>query len=200
MRKVIISQIYDYCNNNLVYDCFRGSEDDVLSRYFECAKKYNADVIVRLTADCPLIDPIIVDKVIKLYFKSKVDYSANNVPPETRMFPDGSDVEVFSFKALEKAFYNAKKGSEREHVTHYFWRSDSSFKIAQLSQKNDWSQYRYTVDYPEDFEVVKFVLEELKSRNSFGSLAEIVQIIDSNPQIKEKNSKYYFGIGWIDKK
>ena len=182
------------------YECFRGSENDVLSRYYECAKIFNADVIVRMTADCPLIDPEILDEVISDYFNKKVDYAANTVPPKTSTFPDGSDVEVFSFEALEKGFIKAKKDSEREHVTHYFWRSDNGFKTAQLRQKNNWSNYRFTVDYPEDFEVIKFILKELKKRKSFGSLSEIIEIIEANSEIKEKNSKYYFGIGVLDKK
>ena len=81
---------------------FRGSQNDVLSRYYHCAKENNASTIVRLTADCPLIDPKVIDAVIDLYFSKKVDYAANTVPPETSYWPDGSDVEVFSFQALKK--------------------------------------------------------------------------------------------------
>ena len=189
--------IEDFCNNNNV-PCFRGSESDVLSRYYESAKQFDADVIVRLTADCPLIDSKIIDKVIDLYFTEKVDYSSNTVPPDKSKFPDGSDVEVFSYNALERAFSEAKKDSEREHVTHYFWRNNNGFRTAQLSQEDNWSKYRFTVDYPEDFEVVEFVIQELERRKSSGSLKEIIEIIESNPEIKEKNSKYYFGIGWIE--
>lgn len=207
LNKIVIATSTDSKDDKIVnfckkhnYEYFRGSENDVLSRYYKCAKLFNVDVIVRLTADCPLIDPVIIDDVVKLYTKSAVDYAANTVPPEKSRYPDGSDVEVFSFEALEKGFFRAKKDSEREHVTHYFWRSDNGFKIAQLSQKNDWSKYRFTLDYPEDFEVIKFIIEELDRRNSFGLLSEIIEIIEGNPEIKEKNSKYYFGIGVLDKK
>ena len=203
LKKIIIATsteseddlIENFCNKN-GYECFRGSENDVLTRYYECAKIYNVDVIVRLTADCPLIDPVVIDDVVKLYIESGVDYAANTVPPEESSYPDGSDVEVFSFKALEKSFFRAEKDSEREHVTHYLWKSNNGFKIVQLKQENDWSKYRFTIDYPEDLQVVKFIIEELNRRNSFGSLNEVIEIIDANPDIKKINSKYYFGIGW----
>lgn len=180
--------------NNIEY--FRGSENDVLSRYYECAQKYNADIVVRLTADCPLSDPEIIDDTIKFYIDSKVDYVANTVPPETSKYPDGFDVEVFSMKALKKAYEKAKDSHDREHVTFYFWKYNNDFKIAQLYNSKNYSKYRLTVDYPEDFEVVEFVIKELNKRNSFGHLNEIIEILDANPDIKAKNSKYYSGIGW----
>lgn len=188
-------QIGEFCRKN-GYECFRGSENDVLSRYYDCAKQYNADVIVRLTADCPLIDPEIIDKIITHYFDKNVDYAANTVPPDKSTFPDGSDVEVFSMTALERAYTDVIDPKDREHVTLHFWKYSNGFKIGQLTQKEDWSKYRITVDYPEDFEVVDFVIRELKNRSSFGHLDEIISIIDSNPKIKKKNEKYYFGIGW----
>jgi len=180
--------------NNIEY--FRGSENDVLSRYYECAQKYNADIVVRLTADCPLSDPKIIDDTIKFYMDTKVDYAANTVPPETSKYPDGFDVEVFSMKALKKAYEKANDSHDREHVTFYFWKYNNDFKMAQLYNSKNCSKYRLTVDYPEDFEVVEFVIKELKKRNSFGHLNEIIEIIDANPDIKAKNSKYYSGIGW----
>ena len=119
---------------------YRGSENDVLSRYYECAKIYNIQTIVRLTADCPLIDPVIIDKVIDLFIENDVDYSSNTVPPDTSFWPDGSDVEVFSFEAIEKAYKKAKKQEDREHVTFFFWKNKSNgFKVNQLSNMEDWS-------------------------------------------------------------
>jgi spore coat polysaccharide biosynthesis protein SpsF (cytidylyltransferase family) len=188
-------QIEEFCIKN-GYECFRGSENDVLSRYYECAKKYNADMIIRLTADCPLIDPSIIDNVIKLFCNKNVDYAANTVPPETSTFPDGSDVEVFSFKALERANAEASDPKDREHVTFYFWKYNNGFKTVQLNCNEDWSKYRFTVDYPEDFDVIKFIMKELSKRNIFGHLKDIIEIFDLNPEIKQKNEKYYFGIGW----
>ena len=187
--------IADFCERNNI-DCFRGSENDVLSRYYECAKKYQADIIVRLTADCPLSDPIVVDHAILLFQKEKADYAANTAPPETTRFPDGSDVEVFSVQALERAFIECKNSNDREHVTFHFWRYDNGFKVVQLTHEVDWSRYRFTVDYPEDLEVVQFIFQELERRRSFGHLPEIIDIIDVAPEIKAKNALHHFGEGW----
>lgn len=192
--------IDEFCRANHV-ECFRGPENDVLDRYFQCAKEYNADTIVRLTSDCPLSDPDIIDAVIAYFQKESADFAANTVPLETATFPDGSDVEVFSMAALERAHREAKDDSDREHVTFYFWKNNHGFKNVQLRKKEDWSHYRFTVDYAEDFEVVVFIMRELKKRNLFGHLDELIRIIDSNPQIKAKNARYYSGIGWeSDKK
>lgn len=176
-------------------ECFRGSESDVLSRYYECAKQYNPDIVVRLTADCPLADPNIIDSVIQKFEDNNVDYCANTVPIETSTFPDGTDVEVFSFEALEKAYNEVKDKHFREHVTFQFWQTNWYKSIQYIGEK-DYSKYRITVDYPEDFEVVSYVFNELKKRNSFGHLDEIIEIINSNNEIKNKNSKYFFGQGW----
>ena len=189
-------KIENFCMDNDI-DCFRGSENDVLSRYYECAAKFKASVVVRLTADCTLCDPSLIDDVIDLYFKKDVDYAANTVPPETSLWPDGSDVEVFSFKALESAYIASTSIEEREHVTFFFWKNKKNkYKIAQLGNDNDWSQYRFTIDYPEDYQVVKLLFDEIHVRGLFGNVHEIVSILDSKPEIKKLNEKYYFGIGW----
>jgi len=184
-----------FCKSNDI-ECFRGSKDDVLSRYYECAKKLKIDTIVRLTGDCPLSDPEIIDKMIGLYRSAGVDYAANTVPPETRKYPSGLDVEVFSFSALKRAHEECKNKHDREHVAFYFWKYNNGFKTMQLGSSKNYSKYRLSVDYPEDLEVVKFIITVLKSKNSFGHAEEIFEILDENPHIKEKNSKYYFGIGW----
>ena len=187
--------IVDFCKANDI-ECFRGDENDVLLRYYGCAKHYGIKTIVRLTGDCPLIDPIIIDKTIRLLKKNNVDFAANTVPPDTSRFPDGSDVEVFSITALEKAYQECKNAHDRENVTFYFWKYDNGFKTAQLGYDEDYSKYRFTVDYPEDLEVIDFIVRELSARKQFGHLNELVEILDDNPRVKEQNSKYYFGIGW----
>jgi spore coat polysaccharide biosynthesis protein SpsF len=187
--------IEKFCTQDGI-ECFRGSENDVLDRYYQCAKLHDPDIIVRLTADCPLSDPVVIDAVIKLFIDTNADYAANTVPPEKSKYPDGCDVEVFSMKALERAHRDATSMKDREHVTFYFWKYDNGFNTAQLDNDKDYSKYRFTVDYPEDLEVVEYIIKELKKRTSFGYLKEIIDIIDSNPEIKAKNSKYYFGIGW----
>ena len=184
-----------FCLENEI-ECFRGEENDVLSRYYQCAKRNGVDVIVRLTADCPLVDPEIIDEVVRVYLEKDIDYVANTVPIESSTFPEGCDVEVFSFVALERAYQNCMDPNEREHVTFYFWKNENGSKTAQLIRKQDLSGYRFTVDYPDDFEVIEFVLNELDRRNIFGSLKEIVGIIEDNQQIKEKNSRFSSGMGW----
>ena len=187
--------IVSFCNENSIL-CFRGSEKDVLSRYYECANQYNADIIVRLTGDCPLIDPLYIDKTIALLENDNADFTSNTVPPATSFFPDGSDVEVFTMAALERAQKECNNDHDREHVTFYFWRYDNGFKCSQLKNEENYSDYRITVDYPEDLEVAKYIVKTLAQRSILGNLSEIVGIIDADPEIKKKNSKYYFGIGW----
>lgn len=189
-------RIEQFCIDNKI-DCFRGSENDVLCRYHACAVEFEASVVVRLTADCPLCDPNLIDDVVDLYLKSDVDYASNTVPPLTSLWPDGSDVEVFSFKALERAHVESTSIEEREHVTFFFWKNGlNGFKTAQLGNSNDWSKYRFTVDYPEDLKVIQLLMNEIESRQVFGYIEEIIKILKSKPEIRKINEEYYFGIGW----
>jgi glutamate-1-semialdehyde 2,1-aminomutase len=151
---------------DLEYTVFRGSEDDVLDRYYRAAKEAKADLVVRITGDCPLIDPVIVDEVIAKFLDSDVDYASNIEPPT---YPDGLDTEVFSFQALEAAWNHAKAPEEREHVTPFI-RESGEIRKANLSYGTDFSEERWTVDEPEDFEVVRNVFEHFNPRNDFGWL------------------------------
>jgi spore coat polysaccharide biosynthesis protein SpsF len=195
----IDDKIVEFCIKEDI-DVFRGSENDVLSRYYECATKLGATVIVRLTADCPLTDPGIIDDVIELFEDEGVDYAANTVPPESSTYPDGSDVEVFSYSALSQAHLKAREQADREHVTFYFWRDPlRGFQTAQLRQANDWSKYRLTVDYQEDLEVIKLIVNELGNTNNVPMLGEIIKLLENRPDICALNNKYYFGQGWSKK-
>lgn len=178
-------------------DCFRGAENDVLERYYKTAKKYKAHLIIRLTADCPFSDPLVIDKLVELHVEALADYSSNTVPPDKSSWPDGSDVEVFNIEALEKAYQNSVDESEREHVTFYFWKNQKNeFKLIQMKNIENWSKFRFTVDYEEDLEVVKILMIELKNKKLFGHVGEIIEILKDNPNIVALNSKYHFGIGW----
>jgi spore coat polysaccharide biosynthesis protein SpsF len=188
--------IVEFCGSEGV-EVFRGSEEDVLSRYFDCATKFGATTVVRLTADCPLIDPDIIDDVVNLFEVSGVDFAANTVPPENSTFPDGSDVEVFSYAALSRAHREAVELSDREHVTFYFWKDPArNFKTKQLQNSDDWSKYRLTVDYPEDLEVVSLIILNLFNGKGTPELARIVNFLEERPEVYALNSKYYFGQGW----
>ena len=186
--------IESFCNEYGI-DCFRGSENDVLTRYYNCAKQHNADIIVRMTADCPFSDPVIIDGVVQKFIDDDVDFCANTVPIKTSKFPDGVDVEVFSMESLEKANNEISDKHFREHVTFQFWQTND-YSSSQYMQKIDLSEYRFAVDYPEDFELVKRVFAEVKLKNIFGYLEELVKIVDDIKDIKELNSQYYFGQGW----
>ena len=151
-----------HCINNHL-NFFRGSEADVLDRFYQLVKNENPDVVVRLTADCPLIDSFIIDKCISLFMLNNVDYLSNTL---SLTFPDGLDVEVFSAEALKKAFSCSKLKSDREHVTPYIYRNSnfnggSIFKAASFENNEDASKYRLTVDEFEDFLLIKKLINDL---------------------------------------
>ena len=189
-------EIVEFCNSNGI-DSFRGSENDVLSRYYECSMSHNFDIIVRLTADCPLIDPLIVDQVISLFKQSGADYASNTIPLDSSTYPDGSDVEVFSHSALVRAHNEVSDIKYREHVTFHFWKGgNTGFKTIQLKSVENWSNYRITIDYPEDYQVIKHIFSMIQGEGAYGQLENIIQILDENPNIRNLNSKYVSGMGW----
>jgi glutamate-1-semialdehyde 2,1-aminomutase len=159
-------------------DVFRGSEEDVLERYYQAARRYSPEAVVRITGDCPLIDPIIVDKAINTFFDKKVQY-LNNVTPPT--YPDGMDVEVFSYQILEHAWENAKTLQEKEHVTPFI-RNNNDIKKEFLVNDHDWGNERLTIDEPKDFEVVSSVIEYFWPSLDF-SLQDIMKLKKKNPEI-----------------
>jgi len=177
------------------FACFRGSEDDVLDRYYQAALQMKCDVVVRLTGDCPLIDPKVIDDVIGAYLSGHYDYVANTAPP-VGTFPDGMDVEVFSFGALERAWREAMKPSEREHVTFYFWKNPQLFSTFRYDLPEDLSKYRLTVDYPQDFEVISSVLTELYPQNPQFSMEEVITFLEAHPDILAKNAHVAWNLGW----
>ena len=167
---------------NTGMDIFRGSSDDVLDRYFQCAKHYGLSSILRVTADCPLIDPEIVDHGINIFLSENYDYVTNTSP---RSFPDGNETEIFSFNALKKAWENAKLPSEREHVTPYFRNNEQDFKIKNFEHTSNLSNLRWTVDFPEDLELVKILISKIQSRPIH--LKDILKLLNSEPKLLEIN-------------
>lgn len=145
--------------------CYRGSEEDVLSRYYETAQLCKSDVIVRITSDCPLIDPWVSSQVINHYLSDpEIDYCSNVLK---RCFPRGLDTEVFSLQALENAYRNAKEALEREHVTPYIIRNPQRFRLSAYVLPIDCSKYRWTLDTEEDWELIKLIYERLYRRGTF---------------------------------
>ena len=159
--------------------CFRGSEQDVLDRFYQAAKENHADVVVRITADCPLIDPSVIDKVLARFARGDCDYACNII---RYTYPDGLDTEVFSFAALERAWREAGKPSEREHVTPYL-RTDK-FRTANVESETPVSpdKYRWTVDHPADLEFVRKVYAAFSHDGDFG-FEEVFDLLKERPDL-----------------
>lgn len=170
--------------SRLGYACEQGSEDDVLERFVSAGQKHGADVVVRITGDCPLVDPRLVDECIMRFIDSDVDYLSNTIPPS---FPDGLDVEVVRFPALCTAKQETTKPFDREHVTPYI-RESGLFSKANLENDIDLSGLRWTVDDPEDFEVITSVFKHFASDIHFG-WKDVLALSESNPEFFEANQK-----------
>lgn len=166
--------------------CYRGDEQDVLDRYYQAAILAEADVIIRVTSDCPLIEPAIIDEVIQVYYETPgVDYVSNAL---SRTYPRGLDVECFSFKVLEIAWKNANKAYEREHVTPYLYQQDVFIK-KEVKAEADYSGYRWTVDTQEDYELVRLLLEELYRIQPYFSWREVLSVLEKHPEWKLINAE-----------
>lgn len=167
---------------SLGFKCTRGSEEDVLDRYFNSAKMMNADIIVRITGDCPLIDPFLVDECIRGLKKFKVDYYSNTNPVS---FPDGLDVEVMTFQSLERANSETNSKYDREHVTPYIINSDSFLKSS-LKHSEDFSHLRWTVDEIEDLKVVNNVFKHFSPNLDF-NWKQVLKLQKNNPRLFSEN-------------
>ncbi len=166
-------------------DCFRGSLDNVLDRFYQAAVIYKPEHIVRLTGDCPLADYQIIDQTIHFYHEGQFDYASNCQEPS---FPDGLDVEIFGAGALEKAWKNAELQSEIEHVTPYIKNHPEIFRIGSYRGKEDLSHLRWCVDDPEDFEFAAKVYEELYSKNPEFLTDDILRLLEQKPELAEINN------------
>lgn len=164
--------------------CFRGQEDDVLDRYYQAAVAFSADVIVRITSDCPLIEPELVDRTIRTFLSERADY-ANNVSPRT--FPRGLDVEVFTFEALTRACREAREAHQREHVTPYLYEHPELFHLASVTGEDDRSQYRWTLDTPEDLQLIREIYKQLRDRDDF-DWREALHVMEREPELCALNS------------
>ena len=171
---------------------FRGSTEDCLDRYYECAKKLGFSKIVRITCDNPLIDPTLIDNAIKLFNSEKYDYVTNCKP---RTFPQGTEVEVFSFRALQIAWNEAKRPSEREHVTPYFYNNPDQFKIFNIRNNENLSHLRWTVDRKEDLEFVKNIVSKIKKSPIL--ISDILELLKIEPELININKDYVMDEGYL---
>jgi spore coat polysaccharide biosynthesis protein SpsF (cytidylyltransferase family) len=200
INKLVVATSDDDSDNDIAQMCidnnievFRGSLNNVLDRFYQCAKFYNPKHIVRLTGDCPLADWQVIDDVIQYHLDSNYDYTNGSVKPA---FPDGLDVEVVKREVLEIAWNNATSLSEKEHVTYYINKRKSKFKIGLLHCKEDLSHLRWTVDELEDFIFVEKVYQNLYENNPYFLMRDVLELLDAQPELLKINSHFeaYDGI------
>jgi spore coat polysaccharide biosynthesis protein SpsF len=175
------SKIIEFCKENAI-NYFSGSENDVLDRYYQAAKSFNADSIVRITADCPVIDPQIVDEVIHEYIVKKHD-----VCGLSGEFPDGLDVTVFSFKTLEDTWRNAKLPSEREHVCPYMSKHPEKFKLGEYVKFDNLGHHRWTVDEVQDLQFIREVFSRLYEPGEIFLTEDILNLLEREPELSKIN-------------
>ncbi len=172
---------------NLGVNSFAGSEDDVLDRYYQACKIFKADIVIRVTGDCPLIDPKVIKKCLDVFLNNQYDYLSNTNPPT---YPDGLDTEIFTFKALDKAWKNATLKSEREHVTPYIYKHPKDFSIFNVTNEEDWSNYRLTVDEIEDFNLISRIVTLFKDHWLEFSTKNVIDFLQKNPELLSLNTKF----------
>lgn len=188
IKKIIIAttlepeddEICKWCEKESL-DYFRGDNKDVLSRFYHCANHFKVSKIVRVTSDCPLIDPEIIDKTIELFTNEKSDYASNNLE---KTFPHGFDTEIFSFKSLETAYLNSTSEIEKEHVTQFIRKRPREFKLSNLSSKRNLSGIRVTIDEKEDLILMKKIFETLGNEAYYKDLESL---FIKSPQLKKLN-------------
>ncbi len=190
--KVVVATSIDQNNLPLVELCakkkiqvFVGSEDDVLDRFYQAAKLFNPDHVVRITADCPLMDPAVIDLVIDEHLNNGHDYTSNTF---SETYPDGEDVEVFKYSALEKAWSNATLTSEREHVTPYIRKHNDIFTHGSVSYTQNLSQKRWTLDNQEDLEFISKVYKALYKSNPLFGIDMILDYLKEHPELEMINN------------
>lgn len=164
--------------------CFRGAEQDVLSRYLGAAEAFAADVVVRVTSDCPLIDAEVADQVLREFFSAHADFAYNDVE---HSFPRGLDVEVFSREAFHKAALSANRQYQREHVTPVFYERPDIFKTAIVHADRDFSRYRWTLDTPDDLQLIRTIYSHFSNNVEF-TWRDVVALMEKSPDLARMNA------------
>lgn len=175
----------EWCKKNEI-KCYRGSEEDVLNRFYGAATEFPCDIIVRVTADDPFKEPNIINKIIKKLIDEKLDLSTNVFPPS---YPEGLDCEVFTFDVLQTMEKTTNNSYDREHVTPYIYNNSDKFKIGNISSTRQLSSYRWTIDSAEDYEMVNAIYNKRKNeKDKLLLMEEILEILEENPEIIDINS------------
>lgn len=185
--------LMDYLRE-LKINYYAGDEIDVLDRFYQTAKHYNGEIIVRITADCPLMDSTLIDRGLEIFLKNNFDYLSNVHPPT---FPDGYDIEIFTFKALETSWKNAKLNSEREHVTPFIYNNPNIFRIENFQNDKDLSNIRLTVDTKKDFILISKIIENFHDRWTKFDLKDVITFINQNPHLLKINAQYERNEGYF---
>lgn len=187
-------KIEELCSS-LRVNCYRGSEDDLLDRYYQAAKKYKANYIVRLTGDDPLTDPGLINKMISKMKTGYFDAVTNTIYPT---YPEGLDLTVLSFKALKKSWNEADLQSQREHVTPYIFDNFDDFNVFHYKQDIDKSELRWTVDYEKDLIFVKEIYKSLYLSNKYFSTNDIYRLLEDRPSLTSINSDFVRNAGLLE--
>jgi spore coat polysaccharide biosynthesis protein SpsF len=178
--------IADLCDK-LNVSCFHGPLENVLARFYLAAEKYQPTHIVRLTGDCPLADPAVIDELITLHLEGGYDYSSNCHIPS---YPDGLDAEILTYQSLKTIYQQAQTPAEHEHVTYYVHQHKADFNIGLLSRTPSLAQLRWTVDEPADFELVKHIYEHLYPLNPNFRTNDILSLIEREPELATLNTQH----------
>lgn len=185
--------LLDYLREQKI-NYYAGDENDVLDRFYRTAKHYSGEIIVRITADCPLIDSTLIDRGLDIFLNNNFDYLSNVHPPT---FPDGYDIEIFTFKALETSWKNAKLNSEREHVTPFIYNNPNIFRIENFQNDKDLSNIRLTVDTKKDFILISKIIENFHDRWTKFDLKDVITFINQNPHLLKINAQYERNEGYF---
>ena len=187
---VVVATTTEPTDNVIVEHCesggigvFRGSEQDVLDRYYQAATHASADVIVRITSDCPLIDPEVSDATIQELLDQRADYASNVLE---RTYPRGLDTEVMTYKALERAWREAQKPYQREHVTPYLYENPRKFTLHGIKSDVDCSHHRWTLDTAEDLHLLRAIYARFGERDDF-DWHEVLRMVEADPSLAEIN-------------
>jgi spore coat polysaccharide biosynthesis protein SpsF len=195
-QEPVDQDIVTLCENNSI-PCYQGHPTDLLDRHYQAAQHYQADVVVKIPSDCPLIDPVVIDRVIGTYLSQSIepDFVSNLHPPT---YPDGNDVEVMSFSALQTAHLEASQDFEREHTTPFLWERPERFQTLNIPWETglDYSMsHRWTIDYEEDYHFIQRVYQELYPSNPAFGIQDILDLLNLEPCIAEINQRFV-GLNW----
>ena len=202
--KIVLATSYEKSDDSLSkvvksygYQVFRGSLDDVLSRFYDCSELYKSKNIIRITGDCPLVDPFLVDELINEFNKENWDYLSNCADENRLSVPDGFDIEIFKSDVLRIAHSKAGLSSEREHVTPWFKTIGANLHWSHYVHNPIRRFFRVTLDYPEDFEVISSIIKNLNPTKELFSVDEVVQFLSRNPDISKKNCHFTRNFGYL---